>query len=362
MVAAAPALAAAPAPDARAYILVNPDTGEVLAARNPDVRLPMASTTKMMTALVVVANSDPDETAVVPPAAAAVGESSAGLVAGERLRIRDLLTGLMIGSGNDAAITLAQHVAGSQGGFVGMMNARARSLGLTRTHYANPHGLDAPGHHTSVRDLVTLGEAVMARPELRAIVRNRRGSFPGPNGVGTRYVQSKNTLLDIDPDADGIKTGDTDGAGYALAAHARRAHLGVQLYGALIGAPSEQARARDMKRLLDWGFRQYASVALTAPGTVVARLPMRHRDGVGVDVAVGGAVLRAPVRLGRPVTETYSLPTAVTGDVRRGQALGRMVVRQGDRVLGTRTLVAAADVQGPGLLDDLRAGVGGIIP
>lgn len=360
--AATPVQAAAPAPAARAYILVNPETGETLAARNPDAMFPMASTTKIMTALVVVDAAGLDEIAVVPASAVRVGESSAALRAGEQISVRDLLAGLVVGSGNDAALTLATHVAGSEAGFVRMMNRRAAELGLRHTRFRNPHGLDQPGHRSSARDLAVMGRAFMAVPELRRLAGLRRTTIPGPDGVGRRPLESHNLLLDLLPEADGVKTGNTDDAGYTLVAHAARRPLGVELYGVVLGSPSEARRAADMRRLLVWGFRQYARVELVGAGEMFARVPMRDRSGVRVDVLADGPPLRVPVRLGRPVRETVVVPAEVVGGVRRGQPLGRVTVRQGETVLGTRNLVAAADVSGPGVLDRLRAGVGSLLP
>ena len=268
LVAAWPAQAAAPAVDADAYIVVDPGTGETLAQRAPDRELPMASTTKMMTALVVLETADLDDVMTVP-AEAAVGGSTGSLVAGEMLPVRDLLTALLVASGNDAAITLAVGVAGSEQAFVARMNRRARELGLTETHFANPHGLDAPGHHSSVRDLVTLAQTAMRNPVFRRTVSSRRASIPGPNGAGTRSYVSENLLLDLDPDVDGVKTGMTDGAGFALVAHSRGRAGDPELYTALIGAPSDNARARDGERLLEYGR------SLLRPGD-----PHRRGDGL----------------------------------------------------------------------------------
>ena len=134
------------------------------------------------------------------------------------------------------------------------MNERAARIGLTATRYANPHGLDAPGHHSTVRDMVRLGIVAMRDPVVRDIVGARTARIPGPFGAGTRFYESENALLDIDPDADGIKTGMTDGAGYALMARARRPRLGVQLQAAVIGSPSSEARARDADAASRVGF------------------------------------------------------------------------------------------------------------
>jgi len=362
LVSAAPAVAAVPAPAGRAYLLVDPDTGETLAGRNADVQLPMASTTKMMTALVVVENADLDEEVGVPASATRVGESSSALVPGERIAVRDLLTGLVVGSGNDAAIALAVHVSGSERGFVRLMNRRAAALGLRGTRFANPHGLDAPGHRSTVRDLVALGRAYMAVPVLRDLAARRRASIPGPRGVGRRPLVSRNALLAILPEADGIKTGNTDGAGYALVAHARRPGLGVQLYAAVIGAPSEERRARDMRRLLLWGFARYGRAELVPSGALYGMLPVRGRPGVTVPLRAEGPPLRAAIRIGRPVRETVVAPGDVVGPVVRGQPLGRVTLRQGAVVLGERPLVAGADAGGPGMWDRVRDLVGDVVP
>ncbi len=355
------AWAAPPTVDAAAYILVDPATGETLAQRAPDRKLPMASTTKIMTALVVLERADLGDRLTVPPAAEAIGGSTGFLRTGETLTVRDLLTALLVPSGNDAAITLAEGVAGSQEAFVSLMNARAAALGLTATRFANPHGLDGPGHHSTVRDLARLGIVAMRDPVLREIVASRTARIPGPFGQGTRSYESQNALLDIDPDADGIKTGMTDGAGYSLMARARRARLGVTLQAALIGSPSSEARARDAKRLLDWGFSRYATATVADAAIDLGRVPVDGRPGVTVPYRAA-ARLNAPVRLGVPITQTLVAPAEVRGPVAAGQVLGSVTLRQGDHVLGRRDLVAARGEDGPSLWDHVRSGVGNLIP
>jgi D-alanyl-D-alanine carboxypeptidase (penicillin-binding protein 5/6) len=360
LVAAWPAVAAAPTVDADAYIVVDPATGETLAQRAPDRGLPMASITKIMTALVVLESADLDDVMTVP-ADAAVGGSTAQLVAGERLRVRDLLTSLLVASGNDAAITLAEGVAGSQAAFVARMNRRARELGLTHTRFANPHGLDAPGHRSSVRDLVALAQQAMKNPVFRRMVSLRRATIPGPGGVGTRKLVSENLLLDIDPDVDGVKTGMTDGAGYALVTHTPARPDAPELYAALIGAPSGAARARDGLRLLDHGRAQYAPATLIAAGAAVGRVPVDDRPGTSVEYRAVEPLV-APVRLGEPVTETVTAPPEISAPVEEGQVIGSITVRQGERVLGRRDLVAAESAGEPSIWDRVRAGVDALLP
>jgi len=360
LVAAAPASAraAAPVPDAAAYLLVDEASGAVLAEDDADVPYPMASTTKIMTGLIALERSGLDDLATVP-AEADVGGSTAQLKVGESIRVRDLITGLVVASGNDAAVTLALHVAGSQEAFVALMNRRARELGLEATSFTNPHGLDDEGHHASVADLVTLARAAMANDFFRATVALSRATIPGPGGAGTRELVSHNDLLEAYPPVDGVKTGNTLGAGYAVVAHARRDDLGVALYLAMIGSQSEDARARDAVALLEWGFAQYARPALVEEGQVLGRAQVRGR---GVKVPYGTSeALRAPILLGGdPITETLVAPLELAAPVRRGQIVGEVVLRQGERVLGRRPLVALDGADGPGILDRLRSGLSAI--
>jgi D-alanyl-D-alanine carboxypeptidase (penicillin-binding protein 5/6) len=354
------ARAAAPTVDADAYIVVEPATDEVLEQRAPDRGLPMASTTKIMTALIVLESADLDDVMTVPPEAA-IGGSTGRLETGERLTVRDLLTALLVASGNDAAITLAQGVAGSQEAFVARMNRRARELGLTRTRFANPHGLDAPGHRSSVRDLVALAREAMKNPVFRETVSLHRATIPGPGGVGTREFVSENLLLDLDPDVDGVKTGMTDGAGYALVTHARRRPESPELYAALIGASSESSRAEGGLDLLEHARARYAPATLIAEGAVFGRVPVDDRPGTSVAYRAA-APLVAPLRLGEPVTETIAAPPEVSGPVEEGQVIGSVTVRQGERVLGRRDLVAAESAGEPGVWDRVRAGLEALVP
>lgn len=354
------ALAAPPPVAARAYIVVNTDADEILAALQPDRRLAMASTTKLMTAIVTLQHAKLTDMVTVPEDAAP-GGSSAGLVPGERISVRDLLRGLLVGSGNDAAVVLADHVGGSVTRFVGMMNQQAVRLGLTATHFANPHGLDAPGHYASVRDLVTLGRYARERyPFVRATVRNRSITIPGPNGVGVRRLESENDLLSIDAQADGIKTGHTDDAGYSIVAHATDPRRKMGLYLAMIGEPSAQQRAIDAKRLLDWGFRQYARPRLLTATEPVIEVPVRDRPGVRVSL-VAQTPLSATLNLAQPISRVIAAPPEIVTPAKKGDAVGSVTYMAGSRVIGKRRLVLQVDVAEPGIFERIRAGLGRLL-
>lgn len=354
--------AAAPPPvSAPAFILVNPQSEEVLLERAADRRLPMASTTKIMTAIVTLERTKLTDTVVVPRSAISAGGSTSHLVAGERLSVRTLLTGLMIASGNDASIALAAHVGrGSEARFVRYMNAEAKEMGLTSTRFANPHGLDHKGHYSTVRDLVTLGERGFQYPLLRRVVGRRVATIPGPGGRGTRRLESENDLLAIDREADGIKTGHTAGAGYALVAHATRRSTGVELYAAMIGEPTRTQRARDAKRLLDWGFAQYMRLEPLPAGQVVLRIPVRDRPGVTAAVTVDQP-LATTVRLGRRLRRTIIAPAEIVGPRDAGEVVGEVTITEGPRVIGTRKLVLADAVDGPSIAERIRSGIGRLL-
>lgn len=350
---------AAPAPQGAAWLLVDGQTGEVLAERAADQPRAMASLTKMMTALVALESGDPDRVVQVAPAAAAVGESSAGLRPGERISVRDLVRALMIGSGNDAGTALAYAIAGSEGEFVVRMNDKAKALGLSRTRFANPHGLDAPGQESSPQDLLVLGREVMKEPFLRRLVAKRSVTIPGPGGQGTRRLESQNDLLSIMPGADGIKTGNTDRAGYTLVAHATSPRLGRELYAVLMGEPDRATRARDAKALLEWGFSNYARPVVVPRGRPVVDVPVQGVPGATVALAPPSPVA-ATIRVGRPVTMRVSAPSVAPTPVARGQRLGTLEVRQGDDVVARSALVARAPVGAPGFADSLRTALSGI--
>ncbi len=212
----------APAPpdpiaiEAPAWIAVEVDSGVTLAEFNADEERPMASVTKLMTALVVRNHAELDTRVRVSEGAAAVGESEIGLVAGEVWSVRDLLAAVLVRSGNDAAVTLAEHVGGSVAGFAAMMNDLAAELGLEHSHFANPHGLDEEGHYTSARDLSIIGAAVLEDEVLSQLTRTGIIRFkPSPEGTD-RIAVNTNKLLNNYPGVVGLKTGYTGKAGRVL--------------------------------------------------------------------------------------------------------------------------------------------------
>ncbi len=242
-----------PAVTSESWLLYDATAGVMLASHNPDEVRPMASVTKLMTGLVAVENAPLDDLVVVSETAAAVGEAEIGLVPGELWTMRDLIGAIMVRSGNDAAVAIAEHVAGSVPAFSAMMNARAAELGLAGTSFANPHGLDEDGHHTTARDLLTLAQVVLDQPVLRRFVRTRIIRFvPDPEGKSRRAVNT-NALLGAYPGVIGLKTGFTGLAGRVLVAADERD--GRLLITVVMGA---EDHFDDTRRLLEYGHRTYS--------------------------------------------------------------------------------------------------------
>ena len=230
---------------APAALVADSATGRVLGSVNATQPRAMASTTKLMTALLVLENADLNDLVTVSPTAL-VGGASMGLVAGETLTVEDLLWGLLLNSGNDAAMALAEHVGGSEQAFVELMNQRAAELGLTSTHFANPHGLDAPDHFSSVADLWRLAELDMANPTFRSMVATRSHEAAG------HQLFTTNELLGVYPGADGIKTGTSDAAGQCLVASV--SEDGLRTIAVVLGS---EDRYDDAETLFEFGEAHY---------------------------------------------------------------------------------------------------------
>ena len=245
----------APSIQAAASMLVNTSDGDVLFKQNIDAQLPMASTTKIMTALLALQYGKLDQQVTVGADAAAAGtgdNSRMGISLGETFSLRDLLYGLMLPSGDDAAVAIADGISGNQQTFVALMNARAQFLGLTHTHYANPHGLDATGHYTSASDLLKLAEIAMRNPVFATIVATQEYVIPATAHHNAYDLHNTDLLLGSYDGAEGIKTGTTGNAGACLVFAALRND--ANLIGIVLGAPDDPTRYSDARALLDWGF------------------------------------------------------------------------------------------------------------
>jgi serine-type D-Ala-D-Ala carboxypeptidase (penicillin-binding protein 5/6) len=349
---AAPA-APAPEPQARAWLLVDADDGEALAGRAAQRAAPIASATKLMTAYVARQDLRLSEPVVAPAYSAAPVESVIGLREGERIEVRDLLAGLVLASGNDAAVALAEASAGSVPRFVAEMNRAARQLGLQQTSFSNPIGLDEPGNHSSPEDLAALTIELRRDPFFRRLFDRPRARLR--SGARTRQIANRNELVVDVPWIDGVKTGRTLDAGYVLVGSGTR--KGVTLVSVVLGAPGEGARDAATLELLRYGFSLYRRQAAVARSERLAEPQIRYRDGILPLLAA--RALTVTVRDGQDVETDVIAPGEVDGPVERGERLGRAVVSVDGEPAGEVALVAARAVSSATLVERLDDAVPG---
>lgn len=314
-------------------------TGLVLWERDADSERAMASTTKMMTALVAIENAEMSDVVTITIAAAKIGESGIPLAAGSTMTVQELLEATLVHSANNAAFALAEYVGGDSVKFVKMMNERAEELGLTHTHFTNPHGLDQEGHYTSARDLAALARAAMANEQFAALA--------GTDSVTIRSKTYENTnaLIGSYEGATGVKTGFTGDAGYCVVASAQR--NGIALVAVVLGAESEAERFDDAEALLDWGFEHYAIARLVTAESTAALVPVSNYLDQTVAAVVSETVAMPVFDLGGAITIDVTVPEEVAAPVQAGDQLGTLTVMQGTTVLAEVPLVASASVQKP---------------
>jgi D-alanyl-D-alanine carboxypeptidase (penicillin-binding protein 5/6) len=262
------------------------------------------------------------------------------------MKVSDLMRGLLLESGNDAAVALAEGVSGSRKAFVREMNRRARQLGLENTHYENPIGHDADGNYSTARDLVTLATVVRTHAFFKKIVDSPSGTLK--TGVHPRTFKNRNRLVAEVPWVNGVKTGHTQGAGYVLVGSASR--NGIQLISAVLDTPSESARDNDTMALFRWAFPRYQRIRAVMKGHPLATAQIRFRAGATLKLLAAHTVRRVVVRGQRSsVTVAVHAPQTVEGPIHRGQRLGTAEVSANGRVVAKVSLLAASSVPAAGI-------------
>jgi D-alanyl-D-alanine carboxypeptidase (penicillin-binding protein 5/6) len=334
---------------AKAWLVMDARTGEVLFSHGAARELPIASTTKLMTAWVVLKELPLDRIVRAAPYDAEYGESLLNLRPGQAISVRDLLYGLILRSGNDAAYDLARAAAGSERRFVRQMNLRAAALGLSDTHYANPIGLDQRGNHSSARDLATLAQHLLRVPVFARIANARSARLRSVHPP--RRIVSINELLQLAPWTTGVKTGHTFGAGYVLVGSGTR--RGVELISVEIGAPTDEARFEGSLELLERGFREYRRRLPVRAGQALATPSIRYSGGAlplraAHSIAVG-------VRRGQRLGVDVQTPSEVEGPVQRGARLGRVTVTVDGLPAGSTVLRAGRSIPAAGTFDRARS-------
>jgi D-alanyl-D-alanine carboxypeptidase (penicillin-binding protein 5/6) len=346
----APAPAAAgPAPprvpDADAAIVVDGRDGTVMFAKRPDQERAIASTTKLMTALLALEEAEPDEVFTAPAYSATPAESRINLREGERMTVQDLLEALLLESANDAAVDLAENIAGSREAFVDQMNARAEELDLEHTRYANPIGLDEPGNYSSARDLATLARTLLRNRRFARIVDMPSATLE--SGSHTRVVQNRNDLVGAYPWVDGVKTGYTLNAGNVLVGAAARGPR-ARVVSVVLGEPTEATRDADTLTLLRWGLARFSRVRMVDKDRALARADIEYYDEHARLVPRRDVFLT--IRDGQQLRRRVNAPDELEGPLDAGTRVGSVTVVVDGRPVRRVALVTAADVPGAGTL------------
>jgi serine-type D-Ala-D-Ala carboxypeptidase (penicillin-binding protein 5/6) len=325
------AVAGTPALSARAAVLISADTGQRLYGLDPEARLPIASATKLMTALVTLEQVHRlSRTFKQNDYTAASIDSQIGLSPGERMTVRDLLIALLLPSADDAAEDLAFNVGGgSVARFVAMMNDRAAQLGLNHTHYATPSGLETSGNYSSAEDLAQLARFLLARhPFFAHTVARASGTVHMAHG--TRDVVNRNDLIGRVPWMKGVKTGHTLDAGYVLVGAGRRHRM--TLISVVLGTPSQGDRDASTLALLGYGFSRFRLATPVRAGTVFAKPTVKYRDGAHADLAAAQDFTRV-VPVGAPLVTRVRAPRQLSGPLKQGAEAGHVLVLSQGRVI-----------------------------
>lgn len=324
---------------AKACIIIDERSGRVLLSHNADASLPMASTTKVMTALLAIEHGDLDAPVTCSRNAFGVPGTSIYLSEGETLPLRDMLTGLMLASGNDAAVAIAEHIGGTAENFCRMMTARAAELGCTGTVFLTPHGLPMEGHCTTALDLALIAREAMQHEVFRQIVSTSRATIPWEGRSYDRVLNNKNRLLTTYEGATGIKTGYTKKAGRCLVFGAERD--GMRIIGVVLNCADWFDEAA---RLMDMAFECYEAVTMLHAGECIATLPVDASDGQSVELVLAEDLAGVVPKGCVPQVETQ-LPHTLTAPVLQGQPVGSAKLIAGGEIIAEAAVVAASAVE-----------------
>lgn len=332
---------------ASGYILMDANTGEVLVEHNADELLPPASLTKVMTSYLVSAEVargtiKEDELVNISVNAWKMGGSKMFVREGTQVPVIDLLRGVIVQSGNDASVALAEHVSGSEGAFVDVMNQQAQLLGMTNTHFENSTGWPAEGHLTTARDMATLAQALIRDfPEHYPLYAEKYFNYNGIN------QPNRNRLLFRDDSVDGLKTGHTDEAGFCLVASAKK--NGMRLISVVMGTRSDETRAAESQKLLSYGFRYFQTSKVYSGGQALEQA--RVWGGLSEQVSLGlekDLYLTTPRGTNDDLDARIFLDDVIKAPISQGQELGKLTVVLGDKTLVDMPLIALESVEQAG--------------
>ena len=352
LVNAAP-LPAPPQLSANSFLLIDNISGEVLAEKNPDGRIEPASLTKLMTAYIVATEIKQgtlteDDAVIVSEFAQSMPGSRMFIEAGKTVSIGELLRGLIVQSGNDASVALAEHIAASEPGFVEMMNRMAESLGMNNTNFTNASGLPDPQHYTTARDLSIIARRMIQDfPQHYALYSQKSYKF---NDI---EQNNRNKLLWRDPSVDGMKTGHTEAAGYCLVASAVQDDM--RLISIVLGTASDQTRMAETQRLLNYGFRFFKTKRIYEAGEVIqtARIWMGKSEEISLGVAED-LYVTLPRDAFDSLHSQIELSEYIKAPARIGQEFGRSVLSADNKVISEVPLLALQKVEEAGVFRRMK--------
>lgn len=325
-------------------VLMDKDSGRVLYERHAHVRRPMASTTKIMTAILALEMGSLEDVVVVSPLAAVAEGSSIWLEAGEEKTLEELVYGLMLRSGNDAAYAIAEHIGGSVENFALLMTQRARQLGAYNTRFQNPHGLHDDNHYSTAYDMAVLARHALGIDKFQEIITTEEIKISWPGHEWARILRNQNRLLELYPGGDGIKTGWTTPAGRCFVGSATRD--GWQLISVVLNAPSMW---EDAMFLLDYGFLHYRHHPLVGQHSYICQVPLLGgvKENLKVNAAAGYSLPLKPDEE-KLVTYTFNLDENLQAPVKKGQVVGSLEISLREERVGVVMLLAGEDVEKAG--------------
>jgi len=344
----------APAPklDLKAYILIEPQTGTVIAEYNSDLHVEPASMTKIMTGYVVADQIGNDlislnDSVLISEKAWRMGGSKMFIEAGKRVSVEDLLKGVIIQSGNDASVALAEYSGGTEEGFVDLMNAYAQSLGMNNTTFLNSTGLPAEGHYSSAKDLAYLTSNFINKfPEIYSLYKEKSFEFNSIKQL------NRNKLLWRDDSSDGVKTGHTESAGYCLVGSAKRG--GMRLITVVAGSSSDKKRFDDTQRLLEYGFRFFSTQEVLKKDQVYKTVKVwggqKSEAGLGV---TANQILTLPRVDFKDLQINYIYKNNIQAPIKKGDVIGSIEIISNDSPVLVTDLVALDEVEAKGFFGRL---------
>ena len=339
-----------PEMDNTAYVLMDYNTGEILAQKNANEALPPASLTKMMTSYIIeqrLASGDlkEDDQVLMSPNAWCRGSSSQSCMyvpVNKTASVIDMLRGIIIQSGNDASKAMAEHIAGSETSFAILMNEQAQKIGMETTNFVNATGMPDEGHLASALDLSKLARAIIKNSgDYYSIYAEKEFTY---NGI---TQGNRNALLITDPTVDGLKTGHTNAAGYCLVASSNRD--GMRLISVIMGTKSQQARADQSRELLNWGFGHFTTVTKAPAGQFVSKIPVWFGEADEIELATGDnlQILTSKTQKNK-ITTVVDIPESLEAPIKKGQEIGKMMAVIDGKAVASVPVIATSDIEQSG--------------